>query len=207
MPPSFSARQRLISIVQKNVRRKFKPVVEAAKTKKRWNIVRGDTVQVIGTHKERGKQGIVKEVIRKIDRLVVEGVNMGKKFLKGDPERGIPGGKMIEKERSIPYWSVMLLDPVLNVPTRVTRKYMEDGSRVRVSKKSGAIIPKPALSLIIKNKIRSHTTDKCTLEEDVWESTYVPRPPLKPRLQLPLSHSEEEDQPTDGPQELNHDSR
>ena len=39
--------------------------------------------------------------------------------------------------------NVALIDPNLNVPTRIKIGYLEDGQKVRVSKKSGAIIPKP----------------------------------------------------------------
>lgn len=35
------------------------------------------------------------------------------------------------------------MDPSNNEPTKVRSAYLEDGTKVRVSKKSGAIIPKP----------------------------------------------------------------
>ena len=169
-----------MKILEKNRRRKFKPVVEAAKTRKRWNIVRGDKVQVIGRHREAGKQGIVKEVIRKIQRIVVEGINMKTKFLKGDPERGIKGGRAVQRELSMPYSAVALLDPVHNVPTRIVRKFLDDGTKVRVAVKSGEIIPKPEILRVRRRPIRTSLTESCTTEEDAWEMTYVPPAPLVP---------------------------
>ena len=61
-----AARMRLTKLIQHAGKWK-KPNAqerEAAK-KKRWNILRGDKVQVIGRHPESGKQGIVMEVLRK----------------------------------------------------------------------------------------------------------------------------------------------
>ena len=49
----------------------------------------------------------------------------------------------MQKEHPIHVSNVALVDPDLNVPTRIKTGYLEDGKRVRVSKKSGAIIPKP----------------------------------------------------------------
>jgi len=38
---------------------------------------------------------------------------------------------------------VSLIDPKLDVPTRIRWGFLEDGTRVRVSKKSGTVMPKP----------------------------------------------------------------
>ena len=42
--------------------------------------------------------------------------------------------------------NVSLIDPSQGVPTRVRTGYLEDGTKVRVSKKSGSLIPKPDCS-------------------------------------------------------------
>ena len=151
--------------------RKPSPQLLEAEKKKRWDIVRGDKVQVIGSHPERGKQGIVKQVIRKKDRVIVEGVNMGKKHIKGDKDRGIPG-RTIMKERTIHYSKVNLVDPISNVPTRIYKKILEDGTKVRVAKKSGAIIPRPAILTYRKPPTNSIVTESCTSEDDAWKVTY-----------------------------------
>ena len=64
--------------------KKPKPQLREAAKKTSWDILRGDKVQVIGKHPEQGKQGIVKRVNRKTDRVVVEGVNMRPRQIKGD---------------------------------------------------------------------------------------------------------------------------
>jgi large subunit ribosomal protein L24 len=128
-------------------------------------------VQVIGSHPERGKQGIVKVVLRENDRVIVEGVNLGSRQIKGDKDRGIQG-KVIQRERSMHASNVNLVDPVTGKPTRIRRKVLETGEKVRVAIKSGAIIPRPDMLTMRKRPINSVVTDSCTVEDDVWEITY-----------------------------------
>jgi len=150
---------------------KFKPQLREAAKKKTWNIVRGDTVQVIGNHPESGKQGIIKLVDRKKDRVLVEGVNMRPFTIRPDEERGIKGS-IIQKERTIHYSKVNLVDPVTGGPTRIMKKFLDDGTKVRISKRSGAVIPKPEI-LKLRKPINLTVTDQCTTEDDgVWELTY-----------------------------------
>lgn len=52
-------------------RSKFKPEVDTT----RWNIVRGDTVKVI-QGPQSGGQGKILQVLRKDNRVIIEGVNM-----------------------------------------------------------------------------------------------------------------------------------
>jgi large subunit ribosomal protein L24 len=143
----------------------------------RWNIVRGDTVQVIQrNHPEYGRQGTVSQVIRDKMRVIVEGVNIAPWQIKGDPERGIKG-QTIMKERSIHYSNVNLVDPVTGFPTKVTYSYLDDGTKVRISKRSGAIIPKPDIlkQRSPRNFISSKESDTLN-DDDVWATTYKGRP-------------------------------
>lgn len=170
----MSARMRLTKIMAKaGSRSKPKPAAEQVADRKKWNIVRGDKVEVIGNHSEKGKQGVVLQILRDLDRVIVEGVNLGTKHIKGDAERGIKARK-VQRERSIPYSDVNLIDPVTLKPTRITRKYLDDGSKVRVAKKSGAIIPRPEILNYRKRPVSSRVTESDTVEEDVWEQTYQP---------------------------------
>ncbi len=159
-----------------------KPQFKEAAKKTKWNILRGDQVQIISrTHPEYGKQGIVLHVDRERDRVIVENVNLGTKKQKADPDLGRPG-RMIKVERSIHYSNVNLVDPVTGQPTRVIRKYLEDGTKVRVSKKSGAIIPRPE---ILKERKRPQSLTSCDHsdtknDDDVWEVTYDPNDLLAP---------------------------
>mmetsp|Transcript_25375 Transcript_25375/g.31272 ORF Transcript_25375/g.31272 Transcript_25375/m.31272 type:complete len:188 (+) Transcript_25375:128-691(+) len=173
----MSTRQKITNQLMKAAfpkRKQIKPQIKEAAKKTKWNILRGDQVQVISrNHPEYGKQGIVKLVDRKRDRVIVENVNLGKKYLKPDLDRGLKG-KTIQKERSIHYSNVNLVDPVTGEPTRASRKYLEDGSKVRVSKKSGAIIPRPDILSVRRRPKPVNVTESDTAnDDDVWEVTYV----------------------------------
>lgn len=169
-----------------NSKKIVKPAIREAAKKKRWDIVRGDKVQVISrNHPENGKQGIVSQVIRKQDRVIIEGINMHPKRTAGDPDRGIKGATVMT-ERAIHYSNVNLVDPMTGKPTRVFRKFLEDGSKVRVSKVSGAIIPKSEL-LKMKSPGNSIVTEDDTTEDAVWEVTY----PLFKLPQQQQQHLEE----------------
>jgi large subunit ribosomal protein L24 len=99
------------------------------------NIRTGDTVMVISGD-DKGKTGEVIQVISEKMRAVVDGLNIVKKHVKAtqDQEGGIQ-----EMSASIHVSNLALVDPKTGEPTRIGRK-MEDGVRVRYSKKSGNII-------------------------------------------------------------------
>ncbi|HIZ96858.1 MAG TPA: 50S ribosomal protein L24 [Candidatus Ligilactobacillus excrementavium] len=99
-------------------------------------IKRNDKVKVIAG-KDKGKEGEVLQAIPALDRVVVKGVNVVKKHQK--PSNDNPSGGIAEVEAPIHVSNVMLIDPSNNEPTRVGFK-VEDGKKVRVSKKTGEII-------------------------------------------------------------------
>lgn len=115
-----------------------KPVVNPIK---RWKILRGDLVQVI-SGPEKGKRGRVIEVVRASNRVVVEGAQMVKKYV---PVPESTAKKMVCTEAPIYVSRVAVVCPETDRPTRITYKFLEDGTKVRVSKKSGAIIPRPEI--------------------------------------------------------------
>lgn len=98
----------------------------------------GDKVKVI-TGKDKGKEGVILKAFPKKDRVIVEGMNMMKKHQK--PNSANPQGGILETEAPIHVSNVMLIDPKTNEPTRVGFK-VEDGKKVRVSKKTGEVLDK-----------------------------------------------------------------
>ncbi len=97
-------------------------------------IKRGDRVVVIAG-KDRGKRGTVRRVVTKTDRVVVEGVNMIKRHMRA--RSAAQQSSIVEKEAAIHVSNVMLIDPNTDQPTRVTFRKREDGTHVRVGKRSG----------------------------------------------------------------------
>ena len=97
-------------------------------------IRKGDKVRVIaGKHK--GDEGEVIAVLREKSRVLVKNVNVIKKARK--PTQDNPRGGFVEQESSIHLSNVQLLDPQTGAPTRVGVKIRDDGSKVRVARKSG----------------------------------------------------------------------
>ena len=96
-------------------------------------VKRGDTVMVI-SGKDRGTVGEILSVDPQKLRVVVKGVNVVKRHQK--PSAASAGG-IVTSERSIHVSNVMHVDPKTQAPTRVGYKFLEDGRKVRVAKKSG----------------------------------------------------------------------
>ena len=66
----------------------------------KFHVKKGDLVVVIsGT--ERGKRGKVLEVVRKDNRILVEGVKMIKKCLKKNTNQNRPQGAIIDREGTV----------------------------------------------------------------------------------------------------------
>ncbi len=99
-------------------------------------IKRNDQVLVIGG-KDRGARGRVLRVLPTEGKAIVERVNLVKRHTKGNPQRQVQGG-ILEKEAPIEISNLMLICPETGKPTRVGRKRLEDGTAVRVAKRSGA---------------------------------------------------------------------
>ena len=100
----------------------------------KFKIKKGDEVIVIAGN-DKGSKGRVLDVLRKKDRVIVEGVKIVKRHTK--PTQDDQGG-IKEKEASIHISNVMLIN-ASGEPTRIGRK-LEDGKIVRYSKKTGEII-------------------------------------------------------------------
>ena len=91
-----------------------------------------DIVQV-RAGKDKGKQGKIKSINFKTNRVLVEGVNIVKKAVK--PNQANQQGGIVDMEKAIHISNVALLDPKTGKPTRVTVKKV-DGKNVRVATKS-----------------------------------------------------------------------
>lgn len=100
------------------------------------HIKSGDTVVVI-SGKDKGKKGKVLTVLPKQERVLVEGVNIITKHQKPNAEH--PQGGLIKEEAPIHGSNVMLFDAKAGQGVRVSTK-VENGKKVRVSKKTGEII-------------------------------------------------------------------
>mmetsp|Transcript_167893 Transcript_167893/g.408054 ORF Transcript_167893/g.408054 Transcript_167893/m.408054 type:complete len:175 (-) Transcript_167893:10-534(-) len=133
----------------------------------KWRIVRGDLVEVV-SGRDRGKQGVVQRVLRKQNRVVVEGVNMVRKHVRADGQN--PGG-IFSVEAALHVSNVNLVDPVSGKATRIAIRETEDGGRVRVAKRSGAVIPRPEGLKSRATPRRAEAGPKDTVLEDAHKRT------------------------------------
>ena len=97
-------------------------------------IKKGDNVQVLSGN-DKGKTGEVLEVIPKLDKVVVKGVNVRKKHVKAR-RQGEESG-IISVECAIPSSKVNVVCPKCGKATRVGYS-IEKEEKVRVCKKCGA---------------------------------------------------------------------
>ena len=104
------------------------------------SIRKNDQV-IVRAGKDRGKKGRVLSVVPATNRVIVEGVNLIKRHTRPNPQRNIKGG-IVEREAAIHVSNVMLVDPDTNEPTRIGKQVLSDGTRVRISRKSGQAIDK-----------------------------------------------------------------
>ena len=98
------------------------------------HIKKGDTVIVLAGE-DRGKQGRVLSVDREKQRAIVEGINMVTKHTK--PSAKHPQGGRIQMEAPIHISNLSLVDPKSGKATRIAISVKEDGTKVRIAKKSG----------------------------------------------------------------------
>jgi large subunit ribosomal protein L24 len=102
--------------------------------RRKLHIKKGDTVYV-NSGEYRGQQGRVLEVLPKVDKALVEGVNIVSKHTKPNSEN--PQGGIVKKEAPVHISNLMVVDPKTGEPTRIGRKKDKDNKLVRYSKKSG----------------------------------------------------------------------
>jgi large subunit ribosomal protein L24 len=103
------------------------------------HVTKGDTVRVMRGD-DKGKEGKVVRVYPKTGRITVEGVNIVKKHRKARRENEQSG--IIDFPAPVHASNVMLIDPKSGAPTRVRARIDEDGTKERISVKSGDAIPR-----------------------------------------------------------------
>ena len=100
-------------------------------------LKKGDQVRVV-SGKHRGAEGELLRVDHAKQRVFVKNVNVIKKAQK--PTQENPRGGFKEQEAPIHASNGQLLDPDTGKPTRIGSKVLEDGRKVRVSVKTGAVL-------------------------------------------------------------------
>ncbi|CAM2108296.1 large ribosomal subunit protein uL24m [Caretta caretta] len=151
-------------------RRRKKVFVEPI-SKEDWKVFRGDTVEIL-IGKDAGKQGMVNQVIRARNWVFVEGLNTHYCYIGKTADYP---GTYIASEAPLLLRQVALVDPTDRKPTEVEWRYTEEGERVRVSLRTGRIIPAPVHQRrdgIIPEQWKDGPKD--TSVDDALDRTYQP---------------------------------
>lgn len=101
--------------------------------------LRKNDVVFVVRGKDKGKTGKVLRVLPEKNRVVVEGVNYRKHFVRADRSRNVQGGVM-EKEAAIDVSKVLLFCSECGQGVRVRSRKLEDGTKVRACHKCGTVI-------------------------------------------------------------------
>ena len=101
-------------------------------------IKKGDRVQVL-TGKDKGATGTVIKALPREGKVLVEGVNVVKKHQK--PTRMGAQGGIQDKIMPIDVSNVAVVDPKDGHPTRFGYRVDADGTKVRVSRRTGVELP------------------------------------------------------------------
>ncbi|EFO29187.1 ribosomal protein L24 [Roseibium sp. TrichSKD4] len=99
-------------------------------------IKKGDTVVVL-TGRDKGKSGEVIQLLPADNKALVRGVNLVRRHQK---QTQTQEGGIVSKEAPIHLSNLSVADPKDGKATRVGFQVKEDGSKVRVAKRSGDLI-------------------------------------------------------------------
>tara|TARA_B100001765_G_scaffold57881_1_gene34494 strand:- start:76 stop:408 length:333 start_codon:yes stop_codon:yes gene_type:complete len=101
-------------------------------------IRKNDNVVVV-SGKDRGKRGRVLKLTPDKNRLIVEGVNIAKRHTKPNPGQNVKGG-VVENEAALHASNVQLVCPDCGAPTRIGRRLLGDGRKVRICRKCDGVV-------------------------------------------------------------------
>jgi large subunit ribosomal protein L24 len=96
-------------------------------------IKKGDDVLVLAG-RERGKRGLVRQVMPKKGTALVQDINISKRHFK--PGRARQAG-IVDIEQPIHLSNLALVDPKTTKPTRVRVRKLSSGKKVRIAIASG----------------------------------------------------------------------
>lgn len=106
--------------------------------RKKHPRIRKDDKVIVLAGKERGKIGTILKVDPEKERVIIEKINMVKKHAK--PSAQTAQGGIIEKEAPLTISNVMIVCNKCTEPTRIGKRLLEDGSKIRFCKKCGELM-------------------------------------------------------------------
>jgi large subunit ribosomal protein L24 len=103
------------------------------------HVAVGDTVRVMRGD-DAGKEGKVVKLFPKTGRILVEGINIVKKHRRAKTQD--EQSQILEVAAPFASSNVMLIDPTSGKATRIRHRVDADGTKERISVKSGDALPR-----------------------------------------------------------------
>ncbi|XP_059470726.1 large ribosomal subunit protein uL24m [Neocloeon triangulifer] len=142
-----------------------------------WSFFRGDRVEIL-VGKDKGKQGMVSNVFQEKNWIIVEGLNTEIKMMAADEKFNFPGIATRWEKPLLVTSEVKLVDPSDLKSTDIEWRFTEEGDKVRVSMRTGRIIPIPPMAeetVDYKTKSSYREGDKDTHPDDLTKITFEPK--------------------------------
>lgn len=140
-----------------------------------WSFFKGDRVEIL-TGRDQGKQGIINQVIQERNWVIVEGLNTKLKEI--GKTKGFPGLLNAEEQPLLVTTEVRLVDPTDLKACDIEWRYTEEGEKVRVSVRTGRILPIPPEAqetYDYKTKATYAEANKDTRSSEISEITFSPK--------------------------------
>lgn len=101
-------------------------------------IKKNDEVIVLAG-KDKGRRGKILSILTAKNRAIVEGINLVKKHLKPNPQKGVTGG-VVTREAPINLSNIAVYNPIAKKADKVGIRVLEDGRRVRYFKSNKELV-------------------------------------------------------------------
>ena len=109
-------------------------------TERGWTKLKKNDVVLVVAGKEVGKSGKILKLMPKKGRILIEKINMQKRHTK--PNQQNRQGGIVDREGGVAISNVMILCGKCSSPTRIGKRILEDGSKVRICRKCGELLDK-----------------------------------------------------------------
>lgn len=139
-----------------------------------WSFFEGDRVEIL-VGRDKGKQGIINSIIEERNWVFVAGLNTHLRMV--GSKKDFPGVAVKSEAPLLVTTEIKLVDPSDLLATDVEWRYTEEGEKVRVSTRTGRIIPIPVAhseTHDYKKKGIYIERDKDTKADIVKEITFEP---------------------------------
>jgi large subunit ribosomal protein L24 len=141
---------------------------------KEWSFFKGDRVEIL-VGPDKGKQGIIGQVIQERNWVIVDGLNC--ELEEVSHYKGHLSMVSLKEKPLLVTSEVQLVDPSDFQGCKIEWRFTESGEKVRVSSRSGKIIPIPSLAKETYDYKTPNTykeNDKDTKSDDIKEITFSP---------------------------------